>query len=321
MNNLALKYRPQTFEDVVAQKEITAILNHQLSPNTTKNSYLFVGPSGCGKTTTARILANELNKGIGQPYEIDAASNTGVDNIRKIIDQAAFKSINSDYKVFIIDECHMLSVGAWNALLKLLEEPPAHAVIILCTTDPQKIIPTVLSRVQRFDFTKIPTNQIIDRLVYILSEENINTFEMEAIETIADLSKGGMRTAISLLDKIIDYTTNITYDNTCLALGIINNASLQQLTTGLFKGEMGLVIDMIESLYTSGKDMKQVIRQWLEWSLSKTKKAIVNNDNHTQYIQLIDLLLNLSNGIKYDEDPKVLIEAELLIFMEALNAD
>lgn len=172
IKTLAVKYRPLSFDDVVEQDEVKAILRQQLQTGTTKNAYLFVGSAGTGKTTCARIFANEINNFKGNPIEMDAASNNSVDDARDLIQQAKTKSIDSDYKVFIIDECHMLTNAAWNALLKLIEEPPAKSIFIFCTTDPQKIPKTILSRVQRYDFQRISQQGIVDRLKSIIDTEN-----------------------------------------------------------------------------------------------------------------------------------------------------
>ena len=161
MKSLALKYRPQTFDDVVCQDSVMRVLSSQIEFKDFKQSYLFCGGAGTGKTTTARIFGKEVNGGKGRLIEIDGASNNGVDNIRNLIEDCKMKSLDSDYKVYIIDECHMLSIGAWNAFLKVLEEPPKGVIFIMCTTDPQKIPQTILSRVQRFDFTRIPTDKIV----------------------------------------------------------------------------------------------------------------------------------------------------------------
>lgn len=168
---LALKYRPKTFEDVTEQASVISILQNQIRTKTNKNCYLFTGSAGTGKTTTARIFANELNGGKGTPIEIDGASNNGVDQVRIIIDQAKMKALDSEYKVYIIDECHALSNNAWQAMLKLIEEPPRGTIFIFCTTDPDKIPRTILSRVQRYDFKKISYEGVVARLRHILESE------------------------------------------------------------------------------------------------------------------------------------------------------
>lgn len=171
VKTLAVKYRPHDWASVTEQNSIKIILQQQLENNEIKNAYLFTGPAGCGKTTSARIFAHDINKGQGNPIEMDAASNSGVEDVRNIIQQAQTKSLNSEYKVFIIDECHSISNTGWQAFLKLIEEPPAKSIFIFCTTDPQKIPKTILSRVQRYDFTKISQKGIVDRLQYILENE------------------------------------------------------------------------------------------------------------------------------------------------------
>ena len=171
---LATKYRPRTFDDVTEQGAVKIILEQQLQSGEVKNAYLFCGGAGTGKTTCARIFANEINKGKGNPLELDAASNNSVDDIRNIIQQAKVQSMDSEYRIFILDEVHALSNNAWQAMLKLLEEPPKKSIFIMCTTDPQKIPKTILSRVQRFDFKRISQQGIIDRLKYVLNQEGYN---------------------------------------------------------------------------------------------------------------------------------------------------
>lgn len=171
VKTLAIKYRPATWEDVVEQSSTKIILQQQLESGEVKNAYLFCGPAGCGKTTCARIFANDINHGEGNPIELDAASNNGVDDVRNIIQQAKTKSLDSEYKIFIIDECHALSNSAWQAMLKIIEEPPAKSIFIFCTTNPERIPKTILSRVQRYDFNRISTEGIVDRLEYILQQE------------------------------------------------------------------------------------------------------------------------------------------------------
>ena len=169
--SLAVKYRPKSWSEVSEQDSVCKILNNQIDTNTIRNGYLFCGGAGTGKTTCARIFADQINKGQGAPIELDAASNNSVEDIRKLIEQAQTQSLDSEYKTFIIDECHSLSNQAWQAMLKTLEEPPAKSVFIFCTTNPEKIPATILSRVQRFNFQRISQSGIIKRLEYVLQQE------------------------------------------------------------------------------------------------------------------------------------------------------
>lgn len=169
--SLAVKYRPKVFEDMTEQSAIKDILENQINTKTFQHGYLFTGPAGTGKTTSARIFANMINEGKGNPIEVDAASNSGVDNIRQIIEDAKRKPLDAEYKIFIVDECHSLSDSSWQALLKTLEEPPKFTIFIFCTTDPQKIPNTILSRVQRYNFQKISNEGIVKRLEDICEME------------------------------------------------------------------------------------------------------------------------------------------------------
>lgn len=172
MKSLAIKYRPTDWDDVVEQESIKIILLNQLETKTFKHAYLFCGGAGTGKTTCARIFANKINNGAGNPIEMDAASNNSVDDVRNIIQQSKTQSLDSEYKIFIIDECHALSNSAWQAMLKIIEEPPAKSIFIFCTTDPQKIPKTIISRVQRYDFQRISQDGIWERLQYIFLHEH-----------------------------------------------------------------------------------------------------------------------------------------------------
>lgn len=169
--SLAVKYRPKCWEDVTEQSVVKDILENQVQTKTVQSAYLFTGPSGTGKTTSARIFASMINDGKGNPIEVDAASNSGVDNIRQIIEDAKRKPLDAEYKIFIVDECHSLSNGAWQALLKTLEEPPKFTIFIFCTTNPEKIPQTILSRVQRYNFQKISNEGIVERLKSICENE------------------------------------------------------------------------------------------------------------------------------------------------------
>lgn len=172
MEALATKYRPHKFSDVTEQGAVKVILQQQIDSGEIQHAYLFTGGAGTGKTTIARIFANEINKGQGNPMELDAASNNSVDDIRNIIQQAKVQSMDSEYRIFILDEVHALSGNAWQALLKILEEPPAKSIFIMATTNPEKIPRTILSRVQRFDFKRISQQGIFNRLKFIIDSEN-----------------------------------------------------------------------------------------------------------------------------------------------------
>lgn len=329
---LAVQYRPREFSELCEQESIVNILQYQIDEDCPKNAYLFTGPAGCGKTTSARILANALNKGKGMPIEKDAARHNGVDKIRTIIDEAGFQSLDSKYKIFIIDEAHMITTEGWNAMLKILEEPPKNTIFIFCTTDPQKIIPTVLSRVQRFDFQRISTKTIIDRLEYILSQEKLPDYDIEAIEFIARMANGGMRDAISLLEKCIDYQPTITVDSVIEALGYIDYDVLSDIVLALKNKEAGTVIEIIEKLYMSGVEIKFLIKQLLSFVLDLCTYSNVKNFNFINVpssfkdkmdyltdncssapIELLKELIQLDGSLRYETNPKLLVESTMVV--------
>lgn len=333
MEALATKYRPRTFNDVVCQDNIKKVLTNQLDTGEIKQAYLFCGGAGTGKTTSARIFANDVNGGKGKPIEIDGASNNGVDNIRSIIDDCRMKSLDSKYKVYIIDEVHMLSIGAFNALLKVLEEPPKGVIFILCTTDPHKIPATILSRLQRFDFKRIPQFDIVQRLKYILQQEGNITYDMEALEYIAKLADGGMRDAIMKLDTVIGYTNNITLQAVLDCLGITNYEHLVAIVQGIINKQPNEPIQIIDKIYRDGKDLKLFVKDLNKFVLDLCKLSITRNKELTmiptdimrkcihiatntskyELVDILDAINNLLDKIKYEQNPKNLIESELII--------
>lgn len=333
MEALATKYRPRTFNDVVCQDNIKKVLTNQLDTGEIKQAYLFCGSAGTGKTTSARIFASDVNGGKGKPIEIDGASNNGVDNIRSIIDDCRMKSLDSKYKVYIIDEVHMLSIGAFNALLKVLEEPPKGVIFILCTTDPHKIPATILSRLQRFDFKRIPQFDIVQRLKYILQQEGNITYHIEALEYIAKLADGGMRDAIMKLDTVIGYTNNITLQAVLDCLGITNYEHLVAIVQGIINKQPNEPIQIIDKIYRDGKDLKLFVKDLNKFVLDLCKLSITRNKELTmiptdimrkcihiatntpkyELVDILDAINNLLDKIKYEQNPKNLIESELII--------
>ena len=333
MEALATKYRPRTFKDVVCQDNIKKVLTNQLETGEVKQAYLFAGSAGTGKTTSARIFANEVNGGKGKPIEIDGASNNGVDNIRNIIDDCRMKSLDSKYKVYIIDEVHMLSIGAFNALLKVLEEPPKGVIFILCTTDPHKIPATILSRVQRFQFKRIPQNEVVKRLQYVLQQEGKITYDMEALQYIAKLADGGMRDALMKLDTVLGYTTEITMEAVLDCLGITNYDYLFKIVSSIIKQDATTPMQLIDDLYKQGKDLKLFVKDLSKFILDLCKLELTQDINTTMIppelktkctrllckcdldllVDIMDAINKLMDKIKYEQNPKSLIESELII--------
>lgn len=275
------KYRPQTFSDVVGQEHITETLKNELSQGKTVHAYLFTGTRGTGKTSCAKILAkavNCLNPQNGDPcleceickavaneentdiVEIDAASNNGVDNIRELREMLGFSPASSKYRVYIIDEVHMLSIGAFNALLKTLEEPPAHVIFILATTEVHKLPATILSRCQRFDFRRIDSEKICERIQYIASQEGLTVTD-EAAMLIAAAADGGMRDALSILDLCASSSKNIdeaTVESVCAMAG---NEYLLELTDCIKAKDSQKALLLIDSLHNSSVDMLRLLTE------------------------------------------------------------
>lgn len=327
---LAVKYRPKNFDDMTEQSAIKDILTNQINTKTFQHGYLFTGPAGTGKTTSARIFANMINQGEGNPIEVDAASNSGVDNIRNIIDDAKKKPLDCEYKIFIIDECHSLSNGAWQALLKTLEESPKFSIFILCTTDPQKIPNTILSRVQRYQFNKISNDGIVRRLQFILEREKIVNYENEALEYIAKIVNGGMRDSITLLDKCLSLSKELTIKNVLDTVGGADYDILFNFVENLRNKDTKKSIEIVESIFNEGKDLKLFIKDFSKFILDLTKYYIFKsfkyisipftNENQEKIESIIgddiynilDLMLDITNTIKWNNEPKDIIEMMII---------
>lgn len=335
--SLAIKYRPSTWEDVTEQSAIKTILTQQLDTKTFKHAYLFCGPAGCGKTTCARIFANDINKGLGNPIELDAASNNGVDDVRNIIQQSKTQSLDSEFKIFIIDECHALSNSAWQAMLKIIEEPPAKSIFIFCTTDPQKIPKTILSRVQRYDFQRISQQGIVERLLFICSEElKISCIDakLDAVQYIAKIADGGMRDAITLLDKCLSYNADLTLENAVRALSTVRYDEMFVLTFSVLEKRSNEAIELIENIYNRGTDLKQFVKMYSQFILNINKYLLgcnekyidipftednvqklrqINEDDYLTVLHLLNMLVKLDANIKYSATVKADVEAMFLL--------
>lgn len=288
--SLANKYRPKTFSEVSEQESVRVVLENQIRTNNLKHVYLFCGGAGTGKTTTARIIANMMNDGKGKPIEMDCASRNGVDDMRMIQDECTTRPLQGKYKIFILDECHMLSTAAWNSMLKIFEEPPEFVIFLLCTTDPQKIIPTIMSRVQRFNFSRISTQGIENRLKYILQQENITNYEPQAVSYIARLAKGGMRDAITTLEKCLDYNDNLTLQNVLkVTSGGVTEQTMLELLQTLLAKDCNSVLNLFEQIYASGIDMTLFIKLYIEFIQNCVKYLITKN---ISIITVSDIVVN-----------------------------
>lgn len=276
---LYLTYRPQTFEEVAGQKPIVCTLKNALATGKMAHAYLFAGPRGTGKTSMARLFAKALNceQGLGHQcnecqncqevangthpdvIEIDAASNNGVDQVRDLIEKVRYAPIKGNYKVYIIDEVHMMTIGAFNALLKTIEEPPENVIFILCTTEPFKVLPTILSRCQRFDFSKLSYEEMSEKLHEILDKEGTKYTEA-GLKTIIDLADGGMRDALSILDQVLAFSNNVLHEEDVLAMyGLASIDEKVDLILSIKEGNVAEVVKKSEAYLAGGIDIRRLV--------------------------------------------------------------
>lgn len=343
-------YRPSTFEEVAGQKVIVQTLQNALNQNKIAHAYLFAGPRGTGKTTMAKLFAKALNceKGIGHQcnecsnclavndgshqdiIEIDAASNNGVDDIRSLVDNVNYAPIKGRYKVYIIDEVHMMSANAFNALLKTLEEPPSHVVFILATTEPHKIIPTILSRCQRYNFSKVSDKDIKQRMIEILKIENIS-YEESAIDLIISLADGGVRDALSMLDQVLAYANQTLNEEDVLDLfALLNKTDKLDLLYAIKDHNVKLLMNKISHFLDKGIDVRRLSADLLgllkdllifyktkdeSLMLFLTKreaKHLSDNLSLSRLNELINSLLKALNDFRFVTDLRSLFELTLL---------
>lgn len=343
-------YRPQTFEEVAGQKHIIKTLKNALANNKIAHAYLFCGPRGTGKTTMAKLFAKALNcdEGIGHQcnkcsncleiiegshpdvIEIDAASNNGVEQVRELIDKVNYLPIKGRYKVYIIDEVHMMTTSAFNALLKTIEEPPAHVIFILATTEPHNIIPTILSRCQRYDFSKVSDGDIEERLAIVLNKEGIQ-YDQDAVRAIISLADGGMRDALSILDQVIAYSGNTLSVNDVYSLfGLTSEEEKISFIKDINNGNISSALGKIKAFSEGGVDLKRLTEDLLEilkdvLILKKTRDekelTVVSEKNADELANLIPTrklnemivsLLKVQSDYKTASNIKTMFEVTIL---------
>lgn len=355
------KYRPQNFEEIVGQEHITRTLQNAISYNRISHAYLFSGPRGTGKTTTARILAKCLNceKGLTPSpcnrcemcrrisegfaldiIEIDAASNRGIEEIRDLREKIKFAPAEGRYKVYIIDEVHMLTEYAFNALLKTLEEPPQHVIFILATTEPHKIPLTIVSRCQHFDFRRIMPQDISEKLKEIAKKENLK-IEERAINLIASSVEGSMRDALSILDQLVSYKGNeITYSDVLSSLGIIENQVFVDFINSIAEKNYSKLLELIDKVSNEGRDLKYIIRMLLNCfrdllvlKLSEESKFLLERSfveeilkqkdkfKEEEILEILKTLSQLESQIRWEQRPRVLVEVGMAKLLKTISQD
>ncbi len=360
MSYIALyrKWRPLIFEDVVEQEHVVKTLKHSVNQQRIAHAYLFCGTRGTGKTTMAKIFARAINcldphdgdpcnkceicKGILSEnildvIEIDAASNNSVDNIREIRDEVIYAPSQSKYKVYIIDEVHMLSTGAFNALLKTLEEPPSHVVFILATTDPHKLPATILSRCQRFDFRRISVESIMERLDTISKESSV-TLHKDAARLIAKMSDGALRDAISILDQCISVgNSEIAYKDVLSIIGLVNDTFIADVASTIMSRDVNRILLLVNELMMSGKDIPQFVSDMIFYyrnllickitdnykdvieASAETIESMVKLSRQLQKEDIICIIRELSqmeSSLKWSAHPRIMLEVLLIKLCE-----
>lgn len=340
--SLYLKYRPQNFDNLVGQEHIKNTLQNALKEDRVAHAYLFCGPRGTGKTSSARLLAKALNclelKNSGDPcnacdicdqiengrltdiIEIDAASNRGIDEIRDLREKIKFSPNIAKYKIYIIDEVHMLTKEAFNALLKTLEEPPTHAYFILATTEIYKVPDTIISRCQRFDFHRMSKVTLIERLKYIAENEGFE-FEVEALECIAERVNGGMRDAIGLLEQSVK-GNKLTLEHLKETLGLTENQSIVDLFEAMYTNNVNTSLELINRIHNQGFDLSQLSKDFLEYSRVEMLDAVQKTDRVRigRIVAIIDHVQDAKNKIKNSAIPQLTLEIAAIKLCNAGDA-
>lgn len=354
------KFRPTKFSDVLGQEHITRILKNQIINENIAHAYLFSGTRGTGKTSTARIFARAVNcigedvpcneceicrgildESVMDIIEIDAASNNSVEDIRELRENSKYPPSTCKYKVYIIDEVHMLSKGAFNALLKVLEEPPEHLIFILATTEPEKLPATIISRCQRYDFKRVSVENIVKNMEDIAIKEDVR-IDTKALELIARNSDGAMRDALSILDQCLSFSQDeITYDYVISILGIVNNDLMFSLVDDIIDKNTENVLDSLDKVIEDGIDIKQFIKDLIvhfrNLMVAKTSENLENSIDGTEefieeiksqvkkielekIITLLNILTDTENKCKWSSQPRIILEVDLIKMMKLPSA-
>lgn len=329
MEVLYRKYRPKSFSEIVGQDHVKKVLTNALKMGRVAHAYIFAGPRGTGKTTTARILAKSLNcesRKDAEPcnrcqsclaidegafmdvVELDAASNRGIDEIRRIREAAGYRPIEGKYKVYIIDEVHMLTKEAFNALLKTLEEPPEHVVFVLATTNLEKVPPTIVSRCQVLEFKNLPENLIFERLKEVSSKERME-IEEDALRFLARRAEGGMRDALTLLEQVWKFSAGgkIALEDVEKALGLIPLDLVRKYVLSIIEGKLEEVLKVVDEVYYSGKDLELLLQEAVKDILDDIERTRRTYDiGHQILIQLARQLMNLMREIRFFEEKRLI---------------